>query len=411
MLNVRCAIAGGGPAGMMLGFLLARAGIEVAVLEKHADFFRDFRGDTIHPSTLELMYEMGLLEKFLALPHDEVTALSGFVNDVQYKLVDLTHLPTHCKFVAFMPQWDFLNFLADQAKKYPAFHLLMQTQAYDLLHEGGRVAGLRAKGPQGELEIRAALTVGADGRSSTLREAAQMRSKDFGAPMDVLWMRLPKQPGDPGQAFGFIKPGKIFVMIGRLTYWQCAFVIPKGSFQTIQARGLEAFRADVALMAPFVRERLGAIASWDEVKLLTVQVDRLEKWHRDGLLFIGDAAHAMSPIGGVGINLAIQDAVAAANLLYPALAAGAEPDLGAVQRRRTFPTVATQTLQLLIQKFIIGNVLRGTQRQGISAPVAVKAMSRFPVLRRIPAYLIGVGFRPEHIHTPELPSTSLRTGA
>ncbi|HEV2262691.1 MAG TPA: FAD-dependent oxidoreductase [Candidatus Rubrimentiphilum sp.] len=394
-------MAGGGPAGMMLGFLLARAGIEVAVLEKHADFFRDFRGDTIHPSTLELMYELRLLEKFLALPHDEVTELSGFVNDEPFKLVDLTHLPTHCKFVAFMPQWNFLNFLAEEAKKYPTFHLRMQTEAHDLIREAERVVGVRATDPQGDLEIRAALTVGADGRSSTLREVAKMRTIDFGAPMDVLWLRIPREPNDPGQAFGFIKPGKIFVLIGRQSYWQCAYVIPKGSFAAIQAHGLEAFRANVGLMAPFVRDRLDSIKSWDDVKLLTVQVDRLAEWYSDGLLFIGDAAHAMSPIGGVGINLAIQDGVAAANLLYPALNSGNAPDLAAVQRRRTYPTVATQTLQLGIQKLIIGNVLRDIPNRTIRAPLAVKAMSRFPVLRRIPAYLIGVGFRPEHVRTPE----------
>lgn len=385
---------------MMLGFLLARAGIEVAVLEKHADFFRDFRGDTIHPSTLELMYELGLLDEFLALPHDEVTELSGFVNDEPFKLVDLRHLPTHCKFVAFMPQWDFLNFLAEQAKKYPAFHLRMQSEARDLIRDGDRIVGVRATDPQGDLEIRAALTVGADGRSSTLREAAKMRTIDFGAPMDVLWLRIPREPSDPGQAFGFIKPGKIFVLIGRQLYWQCAYVIPKGSFAAIQARGLEAFRANVGSMAPFVRDRLDAIKSWDDVKLLTVQVDRLAQWYSDGLLFIGDAAHAMSPIGGVGINLAIQDGVAAANLLYPALRSGSAPDLAAVQRRRTYPTVATQTLQLGIQKLIIGNVLRDVPNRTIRAPLAVKAISRFPVLRRIPAYLIGVGFRPEHVRTP-----------
>jgi len=404
-LNVKVAIAGGGPAGMMLGFLLARAGIEAAVLEKHADFLRDFRGDTVHPSTLDIMWELGLLDAFLALPHSEITQFSGVVDDRVFPFVDLRNVPTHCKFLAFMPQWDFLNFLAAQGRRYPAFHLLMQTEATDTLKDGGKVAGIRASTPQGEVEIRAGLTVGADGRHSTLREAAQLPAKDFGAPIDVLWLRLPREPGDPGQVFGYIKNGKIFVMLMRDTYWQCAYVIPKGSFEAIQARGLEAFRAGVAQQAPFVADRVGALQSWDDVKLLTVQVDRLEKWYSDGLLFIGDAAHAMSPIGGVGINLAIQDAVAAANILYPALAAGRTPDLAAVQRRRTFPTVMTQRLQLLIQSTFMARILRAgslPENQPRKPPVFLQAFKYFPLLRRIPARLIGVGFRPEHVHTPEV---------
>ena len=390
---------------MMLGFLLGRAGIEVAVLEKHADFFRDFRGDTIHPSTLELMWELGLLDAFLALPHSEVTQVSGIVEDRVYPFVDLRHVPTHCKFMAFMPQWDFLNFLVQQGRRYPAFHVLMQTEATGLLKDGARVTGVRASTPQGEIEIHANLTVGADGRHSTLRAAAQMPYKDFGAPMDALWLRLPRKPDDPGQVFGYIKNGKIFVMLNRDTYWQCAFVIAKGTFETLKARGLEAFRAGIAEQAPFVRDRVDALQSWDDIKLLAVQVDRLEKWYGDGLLFIGDAAHAMSPIGGVGINLAVQDAVAAANILYPALAANREPDLAAVQRRRTFPTVMTQELQLVVQNLIIRRVL---QAQPARTPNSGKGslllgfFSRFPILRRIPARLIGVGFRPEHIHTPEV---------
>ena len=404
-MNVKVAIAGGGPAGMMLGFLLARAGIEAAVLEKHADFLRDFRGDTVHPSTLDIMWELGLLDAFLALPHSEITQFSGVVDDRVFPFVDLRNVPTHCKFLAFMPQWDFLNFLAAQGRRYPAFHLLMQTEATDTLKDGGKVAGIRASTPQGEVEIRAGLTVGADGRHSTLREAAQLPAKDFGAPIDVLWLRLPREPGDPGQVFGYIKNGKIFVMLMRDTYWQCAYVIPKGSFEAIQARGLEAFRAGVAQQAPFVADRVGALQSWDDVKLLTVQVDRLEKWYSDGLLFIGDAAHAMSPIGGVGINLAIQDAVAAANILYPALAAGRTPDLAAVQRRRTFPTVMTQRLQLLIQSTFMARILRAgslPENQPRKPPVFLQAFKYFPLLRRIPARLIGVGFRPEHVHTPEV---------
>ena len=406
-MKVKVAIAGGGPAGMVLGFLLARAGLEVAVLEKHVDFLRDFRGDTIHPSTLDIVWELGLLDAFLALPHSEVRKFSGVVEDRVFPFVDLTHVPTHCKFLAFMPQWDFLNFLAERGARYKTFHLMMQTEAIGTLKSGSRVTGVRARTPQGEIEIAADLVVGADGRHSTLREAANLPAKDFGAPIDVLWLRLPRDPGDPGQVFGYIKNGKIFVMLMRDTYWQCAYVIPKGSFESVKARGLDEFRAGIAEQAPFVAQRVNALQSWDDVKLLTVQVDRLQKWYSGGLLFIGDAAHAMSPIGGVGINLAVQDAVAAANILYPDLAAGREPDLAAVQKRRTFPTVMTQTLQLVIQRVFMTQILRGGSQPGErkrKPPVILQAFRYFPLLRRIPARLIGVGFRPEHVRTPEIPS-------
>jgi 2-polyprenyl-6-methoxyphenol hydroxylase-like FAD-dependent oxidoreductase len=389
---------------MMLAFLLARAGIEVAVLEKHADFFRDFRGDTIHPSTLELMWELGLLDAFLALPHSEVTQVSGVVEDRVFPFVDLRHVPTHCKFMAFMPQWDFLNFLAERGRRYPGFHLLMQTEALATLKEGGKVTGIRAAAPDGPLDIHAALTVSADGRHSMLRKDTQLPVQEFGAPIDVLWLRLPREATDPGQIFGYIKNGRIFVMLMRDTYWQCAYVIPKGSFETLKARGLEDFRAGVAEQAPFVADRVGALQSWDDIKLLTVQVDRLEKWYDDGLLFIGDAAHAMSPIGGVGINLAVQDAVAAANVLYPALAAGRAPDLQAVERRRMFPTVMTQNLQLVIQNAFMARILHAgssPEHHPRKPPLFLQAFKYFPPLRRIPARLIGVGFRPEHIRTPE----------
>lgn len=402
-MNVKVAIAGGGPAGMMLAFLLARAGIEVAVLEKHADFFRDFRGDTIHPSTLELMWELGLLDAFLALPHSEVTQFSGVVEDRTFPLVDLRHVPTHCKFLAFMPQWDFLNFLAERGRRYPGFHLLMRTEALDAMKENGKVTGIRAAGPDGPLEIHAELTVCADGRHSTLRQAAQLPVTEFGAPIDALWLRLPREPNDPEQVFGYIKSGKIFVMLMRDTYWQCAYVIPKGSFETLRARGLEAFRAGIARQAPFVADRVGSLQSWDDIKLLTVQVDRLEKWYDNGLLFIGDAAHAMSPIGGVGINLAVQDAVAAANILYPALAGSRAPDLQAVQRRRMFPTVMTQRLQLVLQNTLMAPILRAgslPEGQPPKPPLILQALKYLPILRRIPARLIGVGFRPEHVRTP-----------
>ena len=350
------------------------------------------------------MWELGLLDAFLALPHSEITQFSGVVNDRVFPFVDLRHVPTHCKFLAFMPQWDFLNFLAERGRRYPGFHLLMQTEALGTLNEGGKVTGIRAAGPDGPLDIHAGLTVSADGRHSTLRNAAQLPVKEFGAPIDVLWLRLPREATDPGQVFGYIKNGRIFVMLMRDTYWQCAYVIPKGSFETLKARGLEGFRAGVAQQAPFVADRVGALQSWDDVKLLTVQVDRLEKWYEDGLLFIGDAAHAMSPIGGVGINLAVQDAVAAANILYPALAAGRAPDLRAVQRRRMFPTVMTQNLQLMIQNTVMARILHAgslPENQPHKPPLFLQALKYLPILRRIPARLIGVGFRPEHIRTPE----------
>jgi 2-polyprenyl-6-methoxyphenol hydroxylase-like FAD-dependent oxidoreductase len=401
-LTVRCCIAGGGPAGMMLGFLLARAGIEVAVLEKHADFFRDFRGDTIHPSTLDVMYELGLLDDFLALPHDEIHELAGILNDQPFRLANFDHVPTHCKFLALMPQWDFLNFLAAHAKRYPTYHLLMEADVTDLLTNGARVTGVRATTPQGPVEVSAEITIGADGRTSTVRDRAGLQVIDFGAPMDVLWMRLSRRSGDPPQTFGYIKGGSIFVMIGRKDYWQCGYVIPKGAFENIQRNGLDAFRSSISSTAPFLADRMNEIDTWDTVKLLTVRVDRLEEWCREGLLCIGDAAHAMSPIGGVGINLAIQDAVATANLLYPHFAAGrvSLDDLRAVQRRRTFPTRMTQSLQLFIQKRFITGVL-GSETTP-PAPGVLKLLQRFPVLRRLPAYVLGVGFRPEHVRTPDM---------
>ncbi len=401
-LTVRCCIAGGGPAGMMLGFLLARAGIEVAVLEKHPDFFRDFRGDTIHPSTLDLMWELGLLDEFLRIPHDEVHELAGIINDKKYTIANFDHIPARCKYLVLMPQWDFLNFLAEQAKRYSGFHLLMQADVTDIVLDGTRVAGVRATSPQGPQEVRAALTIGADGRSSTVRDRAHLSVLDFGAPMDILWMRLARKPGDPPQTFGYIKEGRIFVMIGRKDYWQCGYVIPKGAFETIQRNGLEAFHQSIAGAAPFLGDRMDEIDTWDKVKLLTVQVNRLREWCRDGLLCIGDAAHAMSPIGGVGINLAIQDAVAAANILYPSLAGNGVTleNLRAVQRRRAFAMKMTQALQLFIQKRVISSVLGSNVTP--NPPAILNLVARSPLLQRIPAFLIGVGFQPEHIHTPDV---------
>ncbi|HKF63725.1 MAG TPA: FAD-dependent oxidoreductase, partial [Dongiaceae bacterium] len=336
---VRCCIAGGGPAGMMLGLLLARLGIEVLVLEKHADFLRDFRGDTVHPSTLEVMHELGLLEDFLKLPHDEIATLYGQVGPTTLQVADFRHLPTHCKFVVLMPQWDFLDFLAGAAKRYPGFRLRMQAEATELMEAEGCIVGLRVRTPEGALEVRANLVVAADGRHSLLRSQAGLEVIDLGAPIDVLWLRLSRHAGDPGQTAGRFDTGRILVMLNRGSYWQCAFVIRKGGFEAIRAAGLPAFRETLASLAPYLADRLDELASWEDVKLLTVRVDRLRRWHRPGLLCIGDAAHAMSPIGGVGINLAIQDAVAAANLLATPLrkALTTEADLRKVQRRRELP--------------------------------------------------------------------------
>jgi 2-polyprenyl-6-methoxyphenol hydroxylase-like FAD-dependent oxidoreductase len=400
-ITTRCAIAGGGPAGMMLGFLLARAGVDVLVLEKHADFLRDFRGDTIHPSTLDVMYDLGLLDEFLKRPHQEVNELRGLIGDDLIVLADLKHLPTHCKFIALMPQWDFLDFLADHAKRYPGFSLRMKADVDELLFEGDKVVGLRAKTPDGDLEVRADLVVGADGRHSTVRERAGLQVEDIGAPMDVLWMRLLKRPEDGAQLLGRILPGRLFVMIDRGDYWQCAYVIPKGGFDAVRAKGLEAFRRSLVEINPALAGRVQEIASWDDVKLLTVKIDRLKRWYRDGLLCIGDAAHAMSPVGGIGINVAIQDAVAAGNILGPALRAGLVPEslLAAVQSRREWPTRMTQRLQVVVQNLVIRNVLQ-LQKQP-RAPFLVKLLNWFPALRRIPGRIIGMGFRPEHVRTPE----------
>jgi len=397
-LHTRCCIVGGGPAGIMLGYLLARQGIDVLVLEKHADFLRDFRGDTIHPSTLELMNELGLLDEFLSRPHQEVETVSLKVGDTLLKLGDFSHLPTRCKFIVFMPQWDFLDFLVGHARSYPGFHLRMRAEAVDLIEEGGRIAGVRVTTPEGPLAVKSDLVVAADGRRSILREKAGLPVRDIGAPMDVLWLRVSKRPDDPDNLLGHIEAGRMLVMIDRGDYWQCAYLIPKGTFESVRAEGLAAFRRNLAGLAPFLGERVEEVRTWDEIRLLTVTVDRLEQWSRPGLLCIGDSAHAMSPIGGVGINLAIQDSVATANLLGPFLRQGyVEPEkVALVQKRRELPTRLTQGMQVLIQKRLIDPVLRRSAGP-VSAPWFIRVMARSPWLRRIPARLIGLGFRPEHV--------------
>lgn len=384
---------------MMLGFLLARAGVRVEVLEKHADFLRDFRGDTIHPSTLELMHELGILAEFLKRPHNEVREVGVQIAGEEMKLADFTHLPTFCKFIVFMPQWDFLNFIVDQTRSLPNFRLRMQAEGTSLVEEGGRVAGVRAKTPAGELEVRADLVVGCDGRHSLVRRSAGLVVDDLGAPMDVLWMRLSRRPDDPAQSLGRAASGAILVMFERGDYWQCGFVIPKGGIEEIKKGGLPAFRERLAAFAPVLADRVAELDTWDKIKLLTVTVDRLREWHRPGLLCIGDAAHAMSPIGGIGINLAIQDAVAASNILAAPLLAGTvdEDTLGAVQHRRMLPTRLTQRLQLFLQDRVIARVLGA--RKAVGVPLVFRLMGRWPILRRIPARVMGVGFRPEHVRT------------
>jgi 2-polyprenyl-6-methoxyphenol hydroxylase-like FAD-dependent oxidoreductase len=398
-LKTRCCIAGGGPAGMVLGYLLARVGVPVIVLEKHADFLRDFRGDTVHPSTLEIMYELGLLESFLKMPHQVVTQLSGIINGQSVAVADFSQLPAHCKFIALMPQWDFLNFLASEAKKFPTFRLQMETRAVGLLNENGRVVGVTVENKDGLSEIRADLLVGADGRSSDLRNAAAMEVIDLKSSIDVLWMRISSHPDDPNETGGHFTDGQIFVMINRGEYWQCAYVLSKDSADRLRSEGLPKFQKGILDVVPSLQDRIHELDDWDKVKLLTVQVNRLRHWAKPGLLFIGDAAHAMSPVGGVGINLAVQDAVAAANLLFSPLQSG-RPSLSqlqAIQKRREWPTKMTQAVQVFIQNTVLARSI-SQPAQNKDLPLALKIMRHLTFLRRIPPRIFGMGFRPEHVH-------------
>jgi 2-polyprenyl-6-methoxyphenol hydroxylase-like FAD-dependent oxidoreductase len=388
---------------MMLGFLLARADVDVVVLEKHADFLRDFRGDTIHPSTLEIMHELGILDGFLKLPHQEARVLDAQFGDTALTFADFTRLPTRCKFIAFMPQWDFLSFIAQQAAHHSAFHLRMNAEVIDLIKEAGRVAGVRVTTSKGPLEVRANLVVGADGRGSVVREKAGFKVEEFGAPMDVLWLRIRRTADDPEESAGRFDAGHIFIMINRGDQWQLGFVIPKGTSEQVRKQGMPAFRDTIAKLAPFLQSRVGELRDWDDVKLLTVRVDRLSEWHRPGLLCIGDAAHAMSPVGGIGINLAIQDAVAAGNILAAPLreARLTEADLQRVQKRRALPTRLTQGLQLAIQNRAIKRTLESNGEASkfdkFKPPMLLRLVQRFPAIRHLNARLIGLGLRPEHV--------------
>jgi 2-polyprenyl-6-methoxyphenol hydroxylase-like FAD-dependent oxidoreductase len=386
---------------MMLGYLLGRAGVETCVLEKHPDFLRDFRGDTVHPSTMQVMHELGLLEQFLKLPHSEIHSFSAEIGRRNFKIADFKRVPTACRFIAFMPQWDFLNFLARQGRRFPALTLMMQAQVTTLTEHAGRVVGVEASTPQGPLALRAELVVGCDGRTSVVRQAAGLTVRDLGSPIDVLWFRLSRQPGDPENVLGHLGRDKMLVTIDRNSYWQCAYVIGKGGMQQVQARGLEAFRRDIADGARFLANRVDELKSFDDVKLLSVTVDRLVNWCRPGLLCIGDAAHAMSPVGGVGINLAIQDAVASANLLAAKLKAGtlSDRDLEGVQRRRLLPVKLIQRFQVTVQNRVLRPAVSGTVTE-LKVPWIIRLLDRSAWLRRWPAQVLGLGVRPEHVRSP-----------